>query len=171
MSTILERVHETRETVATVEETPPHPPREDTPIYRAAHHHLVDELDTPCRVCGVRKSTLADPRHNPLGATQLETHHLPVERSLIDACDWQKVARDYPAVTCQEALLDWVDSAENLVVLCDVHHRSVEHGIHHLLTQDWAIQPYLLTSYVVAATPADADALEASDQALVGASA
>jgi hypothetical protein len=64
-------------------------------------------------------------------------------------------------------LMAFVDSPSNLIVLCDIHHRSVEHGIHHLLPADFNVQRYLRDGYIVAATPADADAVEAADEALV----
>src|SRR5258707_14777064 len=85
-SDILTHVHATSEGVAAVEMTPPHPPREETPEYARAHHHLAIALDSPCAMCGVRNSTLHDSKENPFGAKALETHHYPIERSLLDAC-------------------------------------------------------------------------------------
>lgn len=169
-SDTLKHVHETFEQVATVELSPPHPPREDTPQYEKTHKLLVFEKDTPCKVCKVRHSDLMDPLRagdpavNRDGAKALETHHYPVERSLIDAVDWRKVHNDFPAVYDQASLEMWVDSPENMLVLCDVHHRNPEKGIHHLLTQDFAVQPYLLDGYVVAATVKDAAKDEAIDE-------
>lgn len=164
MTDILAHVHETPESVATVELTPPHPPRVETPAYRAAHSFLINRKNAPCHICGVTKRTLRNPAKNPMGATQLETHHYPVERSLVDACDPAKVHRDFPAVYDRASLLAWVDTPANLLVLCDVCHRSAEHGIHHLLVQDWVIQRYLRDGYQVAARAADAAAVLASDE-------
>src|SRR5690242_4334473 len=94
----LAHVHVTAEGVASLELTPPHPPREDTPEYRAAHRFLIDEKDAACAVCGVRKSTLGDPAQNHYGASQMESHHYPIERSLADACDPVKVHAQFPQV-------------------------------------------------------------------------
>ena len=163
MST-LDHVHETKEEVASVEETPPHPARVETPEYKKSHEYLVDKLDSPCKCCGVRKSTLGDPAQNPYGATQIETHHFPIERSLMDACDPDKVHKASPQVIDKASLEAFVDSPANLIVLCDVCHRSPEHGIHHLLPQDWFIQQFLYTGYTIAATPKDAVAVEQSDE-------
>jgi hypothetical protein len=171
MSDILKHVHKTAESLATVELTPPHPPRETTPEYAKAHHFLVHEKKAPCEVCGVTIDTLSDPARNPFGAIQIETHHWPIERSLAAACDPMKVHRDFPQVYDQASLMTFVDSPANLKVLCDIHHRSVERGIHHLLMQDWAVLPYLLDGYDVAATPEDAVALEAKDEQIVSHSA
>jgi hypothetical protein len=157
-------VHETIEGLADIEMSPPHPPREDTPEYEQTHRLLIVEKDTPCKVCGVRKSTISLPGKNPAGAKDLETHHYPIERSLVDAVDWRKVHNDFPAVYSQASLVMWVDSPQNMLVLCDVHHRGMETGIHHLPTQDWVVMPYLLDGYRVAATEKDAAAALAIDE-------
>lgn len=81
---------------------PPHPPRRPTPLYTKSHHDMVVTEDLPCLVCGVRNSDLADPVRradpaiNPVGATQIETHHRMIEDSLIGAIDvgkWNRRVR------------------------------------------------------------------------------
>lgn len=166
-SATLSRVHETVEAVASVELTPPHPPRVETPEYAKAHKFLVSTMDKPCLRCGVTRRTLKNPKKNPYEATAIETHHYPIERSLMDACDPWKVHLDFPQVYDRASLAAFVDSPANLIVLCDVHHRSVEHGIHHQLVQDWAVAPYLLDGYIIAASPKDAATALASDEAIV----
>ncbi len=163
----LQQVHITAEEVASQEMSPPHPPRVDTPEYRKSHTHLVETLDSPCVVCGVRRSTLGDPAQNPFGARAMETHHYPVERSLVDACDPTRVGRVFPQVIDQATLQAFVDSPANLLVLCDIHHRDPELGIHHLLTQDWVIQPFLLEGYRVAARAEDSAEREREDAVIV----
>ncbi|MEO7021300.1 MAG: hypothetical protein ABI234_14175 [Ktedonobacteraceae bacterium] len=148
----LSHVHATIEGMATVEMTPPHPPREETPEYVKAHHHMTRVLDFPCAMCGVKNSTLKDPKENPFGAAALETHHYPIERSLLDACDPLKVGLVFPQVKDQATLEAFVDSEHNLMVLCDVHHRHPLHGIHHLAPQDFFVQPFLLEGYEVVVT-------------------
>lgn len=164
MTDTLAHVHETIEGVASIEFTPPHPPREDTPTYRKAHHFLIYEKQAPCTVCGVNITTLGDAASNVLGSTAMETHHYPIERSLMDACDPVKVHKDFPQVYDKASLATFVDSPANLLVLCDVCHRSPERGIHHLLTQDFAVQKYLYTGYVVAGKAADAQRILALDE-------
>lgn len=166
-SEILAHVHATTEGVATVEMTPPHPPREETPEYAKAHHHLIYELDEPCAMCGVRHSTLNDSAQNPFGATAMETHHYPIERSLLDACDPTKVGLVFPQVKDFESLNAFVDSEHNLMVLCDVHHRHPLHGIHHLTPQDFFVQPFLIAGYQVVANQENAAATLAADEALL----
>lgn len=164
-SEILSHVHATVEGVATVEMTPPHPPREETPAYVRAHHHLTKVLDSPCAMCGVRNSTLHDPKENPFGAKAIETHHYPIERSLLDACDPQKIGIVFPQVKDQATLEEFVDSEHNLMVLCDVHHRHPLHGIHHLTPQDFFVQPFLIEGYEVVVTKEDeAKAMEIDER-------
>lgn len=149
------------------EMTPPHPPRIDTPLYEKSHKFLVHDQDTPCRVCGVRQSTLLDPTKNIHGAKDIETHHFPIERSLADACDPIKVHKVFPYVIDRETLMHLVDSPDNLIVLCDYCHRSPERGIHHLLVQDWAILPFLYDNYQITATQADVAAVEAENSRII----
>ena len=149
---------------------PGHPVRLATGEYRATHEHLVNVLDTPCEVCGVRRSTLGDPAQNPRGATAVETHHYPVQRELADACDWRKVARDFPKyVVDQASFLLFVDSPYNMKVLCSYCHRDERVGIHHATPGDWIIQRYLLDGYVLVDASANAAADSARDTALVDA--
>lgn len=135
-----------------VEFYPPHPPREDTPEYKATHELLIKKLNKPCFVCGVQDTTLKDPVINVFKATQLETHHSPVQRELADAVDWKKVALDFPSITSRVDFIRWIDSPANMLVLCDVHHRSSDRGIHHLVVADWNVQKYLLDGYVLNAS-------------------
>ena len=150
---------------------PPHPPREDTPEYRHTHDLMVNQQDTPCRICGVRKSTLGDPVQNPFRAKDLESHHYPIQRELIDAVDFAKAAVDFPQITDRASLIAFVDSPENMWIICDVHHRGETTGIHHLPVADWIIQRYLFDGYVVVAGAKDEAADLAKDQQIVDADA
>lgn len=166
MSEELDAVHITSEGVASFELTPPHAPREETGNYRKAHHYLVDTLQKPCQVCGVTNAFLADAEKNVYHATAMETHHYPIERSLMDACDPDKVHKQFPQVYDKATLEAFIDTPANLIVLCDVHHRSMEQGIHHLLTQDFAILPFLYDGYQVVANAKDKDAFVTLDNAI-----
>lgn len=159
-------VHVTSEAVATFEMTPPHAVRVNTAAYEKSRKYLIDTQDKPCVVCGVRKSTLLDATQNRFGTTELETHHFPIERSLLHACDPDKIHHAFPEVIDKETLEAFVDSPRNLIVLCDIHHRSLEQGIHHLLVQDYAILPYLLDNYQIVATAQDKAVVQQKDQAI-----
>lgn len=124
MPSVVERVHATALHLATLEIEPPHPPRKETPIYAATHKRLVIAEDRPCWVCGVRRSDLLDPARrrdrtiNPRGAKAMETHHWPVERSLLTAIDRVRLAADHPTVLYYKSLVEWVDGEHNMLVLC-----------------------------------------------------
>lgn len=166
-NTKLTVVHITQDTVANFELTPPHPPRTSTALYLKSHADLVFMKDMPCVVCGVRNSTLKNSAENRFNATCLETHHYPIERSLLHACDPLKMNRVFSQVTDRTSLELFVDSEQNLIVLCDVHHRSIEQGIHHLLAQDFAVLPYLWDHYqIVAKSYAEASAALAANDAI-----
>lgn len=155
----LKHVHPTHESVANIELTPAHPPREETPEYARAHHFLVHVKKAPCEVCGVTIDSVQAP-------DTVETHHFPIERSLAGACDPQRVHADFPQVYDAATLMAFVDSPANLKVLCSTHHRSTTAGIHHLLPQDFAILKYLRAGYVIAASRQDAAAAQAKDEAI-----
>jgi hypothetical protein len=128
---------------------PAHPPRSSTPEYAATHKLLTHTLDMPCRDCGVRLSTLSDPTQNPLGAKQLETHHWPLQREFADALDPLKVHREFPEVTDRKSLNMFIDSPKNMLVLCDVDHRSKTRGIHHINESLEACKRFLIDGYVI----------------------
>ncbi|MGH2480700.1 MAG: hypothetical protein ACRDHW_13680, partial [Ktedonobacteraceae bacterium] len=97
----------------------------------------------------------------------LETHHYPIERSLLDACDPKKVGIVFPQVKDQATLEAFVDSEHNLMVLCDIHHRHPLHGIHHLAPQDFFVQPFLLEGYEVVVTKDEETQAMAEDEKVV----
>ena len=166
-SATLAHVHETPLAVASVEMTPPHDERVETPEYERARHFLIYTKNSPCEICGVTRRTLKNPAKNPYGAVQMEAHHYPIERSLASACDPRRVHKDFPQVYDMTTLLAFVDSPANLKILCDQCHRSPEHGIHHLLSQDWIIQKYLRTRYVIAAAQKAVSAAQATDEQIM----
>ncbi|MDB5911097.1 MAG: hypothetical protein JWP34_5214, partial [Massilia sp.] len=53
--------HEVTRTLAESVMYPEHQARKASAEYKRVHNHLINELDEPCWVCGVRKSTLSDP--------------------------------------------------------------------------------------------------------------
>lgn len=166
-SETLMHVHATVFGIAEIEMTPPHPPREDTPMYVSTHNRLVNKLDTPCAICGVRKSTIHDPKENAFGAKAIETHHYPVERSLLNACDPKRLRLAFPQIKDYASLEEFIDSEANIMVLCDIHHRHPHYGIHHLLAQDFFIQPYLYNGYQVVAEEEDQAKVMAANERIM----
>jgi hypothetical protein len=142
---------------------PQHDKRTESPTYKASHQDMVVAKDLPCLVCGIRNSDLKDPKRrgdpkiNPYGATQMETHHHVIEWALGNAIDPAKFARTilpnlkhkYPTEPMYQHpmshvdILKWVDSEHNLWVLCDVHHRHKWVGIHEISYPLWCPQDFL----------------------------
>ena len=82
--------HIQKHTIHEMQFYPTHDKRRETKEYHEVHKKLVVTLDLPCLVCGVKHSTLEDPRENPFGAKQMETHHHIIEWALQNAVDTDK---------------------------------------------------------------------------------
>lgn len=149
---------------------PPHPPRKASALYDQTHKELVYTLDTPCAVCGVKHSTLNDPEQNIWGSKALETHHDIIEWAGATEIDWDKLAADHPTLKSLASLalayqahlsasgefngtLDptivtqFVDSTEQMLVLCDIHHRAALYGIHMITGPVFGLQRYEAPGY------------------------
>ena len=141
---------------------PPHSPRTESTAYGAIHDELVHTEDRPCVVCGVRSSTLKVPAQNRFGAAAMETHHAVIEWSLAKAVDLGKFNAEvvaklktqhpeeqvYRRAFTQSEMEAWIDHhPDNLVVLCDVHHRHRGVGIHAITGPIWGAQSLLLDCY------------------------
>ncbi len=131
---------------------PAHDKRRESPAYKKVHDKMVRDEDRPCLICGVRNSTLRDPKANTYGAKAIETHHHVIEWALANAISVEKFnkhmlphlrkrhpdSHEYSQDFTQEQILDWVDHDEdNLWVLCDVHHRAKYLGIHEITFPIW----------------------------------
>jgi hypothetical protein len=115
---------------------PNHAPRTESALFRATKHHLVKVLDTPCWVCGTKEKR--------------EVHHFHIEWADSEGVDWEKMRALHPAFdwsTFKEAA-DFVDSAYNMRVLCEKHHRGVNHGIHMLPYPMWIMQAVQRADFV-----------------------
>lgn len=117
---------------------PPHDPRQASSEYRLVHHKLVVEMDEPCWICGERNSS---------GAA-METHHSELEWAAErafegDAEMLEAITRDHAAIMNDPATLrQWLDSEDNMLVLCAKHHRGSRTGIHSITYPAWKLQRY-----------------------------
>ncbi len=115
---------------------PAHDPRAEPPEYRCVHARLVVKENRPCAICGVTNAAIARGRvKNPWRASQIETHHAVIEWALMDAVDLRRfnalvvrprrgLARVCARSFTRAQMRAWIDHHEdNLLVLCDVHHR------------------------------------------------
>jgi hypothetical protein len=124
---------------------PTHAPRAESEEYSKIHHQMVVTQDMPCYICGIKHSDLTDSEKNPDGVQALETHHLWVEWSLMNAVDQRKLEAVFGKIEDAQA---WVDhNQDNLLVLCDRHHRHREVGIHDLTFPIWIAQKFVKDDY------------------------
>jgi len=180
--TTVDHVHEVKEVLHGNIFYPGHPKRKSTPEYEKTHHSLVFIKDTPCFICGIKQSTLTgikngtiDPKTNTLGVKFMESHHLFVQDSLADAVDietLQKIVNDddnqplsliikdvlkKANIVDHDSLMKFVDSEENMIILCDVHHVGFG-GMHNTSFNYFIIQKFILPDYVLfdkGGSPAD----------------
>ncbi len=155
---VISDIHENRRQLDERAFYPAHDVRKESAAYAKVHKELCIESNLPCLVCGVRHSTLGDTTENRYGARAMETHHHIIEWALANAVDvdrFNKTLRPnlahrhpgeevYKQDMTEQQVHDWVDhSADNLWVLCDVHHRHKFLGIHEISYPIWCPQDLL----------------------------
>ena len=120
---------------------PEHPAREDDPHYRDFEHiHRTWRKDPQKWQCAIGKHR-GDFSECDL-SRPLELHHTHVEFSMQNgvSLDWLEV--DYPGISDPDTIGAWVESADNLEVLCVRHHRG-HGGIHVAAAADFEAQKYV----------------------------
>ncbi len=132
--------HAVRTTNTHVTHYPDHPPRAESARYRRTRDKLVRAHG--CYVCEAKAG--------------LEAHHFFVESAAALAIDWKKFELRaktlynpqtgenlFAAFVWGDVRADpetFVDSPQNMVVLCLEHHRSGARGIHHVPFPEWVLQ-------------------------------
>lgn len=112
---------------------PNHEPRQDDPHYKDFNHIRDQWSKDPDKwVCSVGK------HRNDFSECEggMELHHSHIEFALMNEIDLVWLEVDYPGVNDPEELGAWVESAENLEVLCERHHRGLD-GAHKLSYSDY----------------------------------
>lgn len=148
-----EDIHELKETLEVEVNTPGHPPRTTSSLFKRSKKALFT-LSTAlsfhppmgrCFICNKTQEELGEP---------LEAHHFQIEWSFGDGpIDWDLVKEDNPN-------FDW-DSfdpndpykfVDNMtaqgVLLCKKHHTGKGTGIHNIPFGLWIMQRYLKAGYV-----------------------
>lgn len=139
--------HVERRTLHELAHYPEHGPRETDPHYKvfhAARHHLIDVLGVGCWIGGATKAQIEaglPQGHRCHGSTGLEAHHSVAEFAGLNAVDWRKVARDFPHldIHSDEDFLRAAESEGGLMILCSVHHRGGQAGIHSITYPVWSL--------------------------------
>ena len=70
-----------------------------------------------------------------------ELHHAHVEFALMNDIDLTWLERDYPGISDPTQVGAWVESGQNLIFLCEKHHRGVG-GVHNATASDYEGEHY-----------------------------
>lgn len=120
---------------------PPHEPRKASSLYRKTHHKLVIEMNEPCWICGITHQDWVMLPKDEQSRWQLETHHDELEWAAANGVDLDKITADFAEIMNNpEKLRHWLDSENNMLVLCATHHRGGKTGIHSITYPAWKLQ-------------------------------
>jgi len=115
---------------------PPHEPRESDPHYKDFNAYRAHTKDAAKCAIGEHREDFSECDGG------LELHHAHIEFSLQNGVDLKWLEADYPGVSNPEIVGEWVESAANLIWLCEKHHRGVG-GIHHASASDFEAEKYV----------------------------
>ena len=123
---------------------PEHEPRESDPHYVDFHHWRNAHIGTARCAFGVARGGDFSECHPgpdswPHG---LECHHSVLEYAVQNSVDLALLERDYPGVSDPDSLGAWVESGDNLVFYCTMHHRGPG-GVHNASASDWVAEQYV----------------------------
>jgi hypothetical protein len=117
---------------------PEHPPRKDDPHYRdfEAYRNRT-KLTAKCAIGAHRNDFSECSLDKPL-----ELHHAHVEFALQNGVDLAWLEKDYPGISDPLRVGAWVESADNLLWLCEFHHRG-HGGVHVASASDFEAEKYV----------------------------
>lgn len=120
--------HEIKQTIHIDRFYPDHIQRTASKLFERSRIHLIKELNKGCEVCNTKE--------------KLECHHFHCEWADSNDIDWDKMKKFHPKFdwTTFTNPEDFVDSEYNMMILCETHHRGIDHGIHCLPFPDWIAQ-------------------------------
>lgn len=115
---------------------PEHPARESDPHYVDFEAYRRRTKKTAKCAIGAHRDDFSECKGG------LELHHAHVEFSLQNGIDLKWLERDYPGISDPKNVGAWVESADNLVWLCEFHHRG-HGGIHVASASDYEAERYV----------------------------
>ena len=127
---VLVNAHAVSRTLHETVYTPSHPKRGASSTEFQESKKALEEISDTCWICGRTAEQSGSP---------LEGHHLSTELSLINSVDFAKVKEAFPHAKDPET---WLDSTDNLVLLCAKCHRSPMYGVHMVTMPAWIVQKY-----------------------------
>lgn len=115
---------------------PPHPPRTSDPHYVDFNEYRRRTHATAKCAIGLHRNDFSECQ----GA--LELHHSHVEFSLQNGVNLAWLEKDYPGISDPNTVGAWVESADNLLWLCEFHHRG-HGGVHVASSSDFEAEKYV----------------------------
>jgi len=117
---------------------PDHEPRESDPHYRDFNAYRRRTKGTAKCAIGLHRNDFSECSLDK----PLELHHAHIEFSLQNGVDLKWLEADYPGVSNPDTIGAWVESADNLMWLCEAHHRGAG-GIHTASASDFEAEKYV----------------------------
>ena len=117
---------------------PDHAPREDDPHYKDfnAYHERTKATAQCAR--GLDRGDFSECSLDK----PLELHHAHIEFALVNSVDLAWLEKAYPGISSPDEIGAWVESADNLVWLCEAHHRGTG-GVHVIGASDWEAERFI----------------------------
>ena len=115
---------------------PEHLPRKSDPHYRDFDAYRRRTKKTAKCSIGEHRNDFSE------CAGTLELHHSHIEFSLQNGVDLKWLEKDYPGVSDPNKVGEWVESALNLLWLCEFHHRG-HGGVHVASSSDFEAEKYV----------------------------
>ena len=115
---------------------PEHLPRKSDPHYRDFDAYRRRTKKTAKCSIGEHRNDFSE------CAGSLELHHSHIEFSLQNGVDLKWLEKDYPGVSDPNKVGEWVESALNLLWLCEFHHRG-HGGVHVASSSDFEAEKYV----------------------------
>ena len=115
---------------------PEHLPRKSDPHYRDFDAYRRRTKKTAKCSIGEHRNDFSE------CAGTLELHHSHIEFSLQNGVDLKWLEKDYPGVSDPNKVGEWVESAQNLLWLCECHHRG-HGGVHVASSSDFEAEKYV----------------------------
>lgn len=115
---------------------PAHPARKDDPHYRDFEAFRKRTKKTAQCSVGAHRDDFSECYGG------LELHHAHVEFSLQNGVELKWLEKDYPGISDPHSVGAWVESADNLMWLCEFHHRG-HGGVHVASASDYEAEKYV----------------------------
>lgn len=128
--------HDAQQTHHYLVHYPAHPPRKSDPHYKDFAEYRRRTHKTAKCAEAVRRSDFSECHGG------LELHHHHVEFALQNGVDLKWLEVDYPGISDPDSVGAWVESAANLVWLCEWHHRG-HGGVHVASSSDFEASRYV----------------------------